>query len=68
MAMELAQTTKAQFFLIVCSHCFQIRLLSKQESFEMTRKNVALLQEDGSGSEQVVLILLIQVLWSYKIQ
>lgn len=41
----------------VCNNCFEIRLQTKQQTFEMTRKNVVPLQEDGLGSEQLVLTL-----------
>lgn len=44
-----------------------IRLLERQQNFEMTKKkNVVFLQKDGSGSEQVVVTLLIQVLWRFN--
>lgn len=52
------QTPKAQFLLIVLNHCFKIRYQAKQQTFEMTMKNV-LLQKSGKGSEQVVVAALL---------
>lgn len=58
------RTAKAWLLLIVWNHCFQLDCWQVSRILKWPRKkNVVFLQEDGSGSEQVVVTLLIQVLW-----